>query len=388
MIGRICIFFILTLALAGRAAEPIAIGVSGPLSGGSAAMGLSMRQGVELAASEINAKGGVLGRPIKLVLRDDEGRNEVGIQVSQELIDKEHVVATVGFVNTGVALAAHRFYQEAEIPVISCGTTGTVVSKQFLPPDYEHNYVFRPGLYDSLQADKMVDEAVTRQHLTKLAILADSTNYGQLGRADLETVLSQRGIAPVAVEKFNIKDVDMTAQLLRAKQAGAQAILTYGIGPELGQIANGMAKLGWKPPMISSNPMGMSSFLEIAGANAEGGRMVQSFIPDSSIPRHKAFMEAIAKQYSGAPTGNPPVAAQCHDSLLVLAAAIAQAKSTKGDKIRDALETLDQPVEGVIRTYQRPFTPTDHDGFPPQLAVIGVYRNGVITYAHDEERPK
>ena len=73
----------------------------------------------------------------------------------------------------------------------------------------------------------IVDEAIVKRKLTKVAILADSTNYGQLGREDLERALDKKGIKPVAVEKFNIKDVDMTAQLLKAKQAGAQAILTY-----------------------------------------------------------------------------------------------------------------------------------------------------------------
>src|SRR5450432_1483820 len=90
------------------AADPIRIGVSGPFTGGSSPMGVSMRDGVKLATKEINAKGGILGRQIELVERDDEAKNERGVQVSQELISKEKVVATVGFINTGVALAAQR----------------------------------------------------------------------------------------------------------------------------------------------------------------------------------------------------------------------------------------------------------------------------------------
>ena len=375
-------------AVSAQNAEPILIGVSAAFTGGSAAMGLSARQGIEIAAKEINAKGGVLGRPLKLVERDDEGKNEVGVQVAQELIDKERVVATVGFVNTGVALAAQRFYEDARIPVMSCATTGTMVTRQFLPPDYEHNYVFRNGLYDSLQAGKMVEEAVERRKFTRLAILADSTNYGQLGRADLESALSAKGVVPVAVEKFNIKDIDMTAQLLRAKQAGAEAILTYGIGPELAQIANGMAKLGWKVPLIGSNPMGMTSFVEIAGYNAEGARMVQSFIPDASTPRRRAFLEAFRTDYNLERIGNPPSAAQCYDAFYLLAAALAQARSTDGGKIREALESLEQPVEGVIGTYRKPFTAGNHDAFDPSYALIGEVRGGVIVSAHESDRPR
>ena len=121
-----------TLALSGAtlafAAEPIYIGVSGPYTGGSAPMGVSMRDGVRLATEEINKAGGVLGRPLKLVERDDEAKNERGVQVAQELINKEHVVATLGYINTGVSLAAQRFYQEAKIPVINNVATGSIVT--------------------------------------------------------------------------------------------------------------------------------------------------------------------------------------------------------------------------------------------------------------------
>src|SRR3954467_9786229 len=228
-----------------RAADPIKIGLTGLYTGGSSSMGVSMRDGARLAAAEINKAGGVLGRPLLLVERDDEAKNEVGAQVAQELINKEKVVATLGFINTGVALAAQRFYQEAEIPVINNVATGTVITEQFKAPDYDSNYVFRNSANDTLQAGMMADEAIARG-FKKIAILADSTNYGQLGREDLEKALAAKSIKPVVVEKFNIKDVDMTAQLLKAKEAGADAILAYGIGPELGQVANGMAKLGWK----------------------------------------------------------------------------------------------------------------------------------------------
>jgi len=230
--------------LAASAAEPIKIGVDGPFTGGSSSMGVSMRDGVRMATDEINKAGGVLGRQIQLVERDDEAKNERGVQIAQELIDKEHVVALVGYINTGVALASERFFQDAKIPVMNNVATGSLITHQF--DDQPENYVFRNAAADAIQAPMIVDEAVVRRGFKKVAILADSTNYGQLGRADLQKALAAKGIKPVAEEKFNIKDVDMTPQLLKAKEAGAEAILTYGIGPELAQIANGMTKLGWK----------------------------------------------------------------------------------------------------------------------------------------------
>jgi branched-chain amino acid transport system substrate-binding protein len=152
---------LMSLALTSQAADPIKIGVSGPYTGGSAPMGVSMRDGVKLAVAEINAAGGVLGRQIQLVERDDEAKNERGVQIAQELINKEKVVATVGFINTGVALASQRFYQEAKIPVINNVATGSVITKQF--EKEKDNYIFRNSAADKIQAQMIVEEAVDKR---------------------------------------------------------------------------------------------------------------------------------------------------------------------------------------------------------------------------------
>jgi branched-chain amino acid transport system substrate-binding protein len=368
-----------------QAAEPIKVGLSGPFTGGSASMGVSMRDGVKLAVAEINASGGIMGRPIQLVERDDQGRNEVGVQIAQELINKEQVVATLGFINTGVAQAAERFYQEAEIPVINNVATGTILSRQFLPPEYKRNYVFRTSAADNIQSPMIVEEAVTRRGFKRPAILADSTNYGQLGRQDLEKALAAKGVKPVAEEKFNIGDTDMTAQLLRAKEANADVVLTYGIGPELAQIANGMEKLGWKVPLVGSWTLSMSSFIDNAGANGNGAIMPETFIEVPSTPKRKGFIDAYHKAFGGDRMPSPVSAAQGYDSVYLLKAAIEQAKSADGPKIQAALDNLNTKVEGVVTTYDHPFTPTDHEAITPNIPVMGVVQNGRVVPAHPEE---
>lgn len=363
------------------AADPIKIGVSGPFTGGSAPMGVSMRDGVKLAVTEINAAGGILGRQVQLIERDDEAKNERGVQVAQELINKEKVVATVGFINTGVALASQRFYQEAAIPVINNVATGTIITKQFAGPEHKNNYIFRTSANDVIQSGMIVEEAVTKRKYTKVAILADSTNYGQLGREDLEKTLEKKGMKAVATEKYNIKDVDMTAQLLKAKQAGAQVVLTYGIGPELAQIANGMEKLNWKVPMIGSWPLSMGNFLDNAGKNGDGTLMPQTFIQEPSTPKRKAFIEAYQKAYKVDRMPSAVSAAQGYDSVYLLAAAIKQAGTTEGPKVREALENLKDKVEGVVTTYNKPFSAEDHEAIKPGMPVIGEVKGGRVVLA-------
>ena len=373
------------LSGAAFAADPIKIGLSGPFTGGSSSMGVSMRDGVKLAVDEINKAGGVLGRQIALVERDDEAKNELGVQIAQELVNKENVVASVGFINTGVALAAQRFFQEAEIPVFNNVATGSVIAKQFVAPEHKANYVFRNAANDTIQSAMIADEAVKRQGFKKPAILADSTNYGQLGKTDLTTALAKSGITPVATEKFNIGDTDMTSQLLKAKEAGADVILTYAIGPELAQIANGMAKLGWKVPMIGSWTLSMASFIDTAGPNGDGAMMPQTFIQMPTTPKRKSFIEAYQKAYNVDRIPSPVSAAQGYDSIYLLAAAIKQAGGTDGRKIREALENLNEKVEGVVTTYDKPFSATDHEAITDNIPVFGLVKGGRVVPAHPED---
>ena len=372
---------VLSFGSIAAAADPIKIGVDGPFTGGSSSMGVSMRDGVRLAVTEINKAGGVLGRKIELIERDDEAKNERGVQIAQELINKEKVTAVVGYINTGVSLASQRFFQEAKIPVMNNVATGSIVTHQFdKDPD---NYVFRNAAPDNIQAPMIVEEAITRRGFKKVAILADSTNYGQLGREDLEKALKAKGITPVAEEKFNIKDVDMTAQLLKAKEAGAEVVLTYGIGPELAQIANGMTKLGWKVPMIGSWTLSMANFIDNAGPGGEGARMPQTFIQEASSPKRKAFIDDYLKTFK--PKNNridsPVSAAQGYDSIYLLAAAIKQANSTEGPKIREALENLNTKVDGVVMTYDKPFSKTNHEAISASIPVMGEVKNSRVVRA-------
>jgi len=385
------IFALTTAAMlsSGAYAADIKVGVIGPYTGGSSSMGVSMRDGVRLAAKEINAAGGINGNKIVLVERDDEAKNERGVQIAQEFINNEKVIATMGYINTGVALASQRFFQEAKIPVINNVATGTMITHQF--PNAAENYVFRTSAADDIQAPMIAKEAVEKRGLKKVAILADSTNYGQLGREDLEKALKKYGVTPVAEEKFNLGDVDMTSQLLKAKNAGAEVILTYAIGPELAQIANGMSKLGWKKPMIGSWTLSMASFIDTAGKNGNGATMPETFIQQpATTPKRKSFVEAYVKEFKpkNGIIASPVSAAQGYDSVYLLAAAIKQANSTEGPKLLEALQNLKAPVEGVVMTYNKPFTATNHEAITAVDVVMGVVENGRVEFLNAEDATK
>jgi len=359
--------------------EPIKIGVYGPYTGGSAGMGVSMRNGVRLAADEINASGGVLGRKIELVERDDEAKNERGGQIMQEFLEKEHVVAVLGPINTGVADAALRYPNEKKVPELINVSAGAKVNELFDVYGKE-NYVFRIAAGDLIQSEMIVSEAVETRKLRKPALLCDDTNYGQNGRAKMEKALEKHGVKPVYVGKFKIKDTDMTAQLQEARSAGADVLLVYGIGPELAAVSNSMERLGWRVPMIGSWTLSMSAFINNAGANGNGATMPQTFIESgASTPKQLAFLEAYWKRFNEKPIAVAVAAAQGYDSLYLIAMAIEQAGSTEGPKIKAALESLVKPYEGVTGRYAKPFSPTDHEAVKQANVMMGVVKSGVVT---------
>lgn len=371
------------LALAAPPATAIRIGVYGPFTGGSSPMGISMRDGIRLATGEINASGGVLGRQLQLVEYDDEANNQRGSQIAQRLIQTDRVVAAVGIANTGVALASQHYFQEARLPVMTAVATGSIITKQFLPPLHLENYVFRVSNHDALQAAMIVEDAVERRHFRRLAIIHDSTNYGQLGREDLERALAAKGLKPVAVERFNVGDVDMSRQLQHAREAGAEALLVYGIGPELATLANGRARLGWNVPLIGGWTLSMSNFIDNAGPNGEGTRMPLTFIAPGTTPAGQRFVDAYLRTFRVSRIAVPSAAAQGYDAMLLLAAAMRQAGSTDGPRIRAALENLKEKVEGVIQVYDHPFSPTDHETIDRlDVPVMGEVRSGQVVQAY------
>ena len=142
--------------------------------------------------------------------------------------------------------------------------------------------------------------------------------------------------------------------------------------------------------MIGSWTLSMGNYIDNAGKNGEGARMPQTFIQEPNTPKRKAFITAYLKAYNP-PNGripSPVSAAQGYDSTYLLAAAIKQAGSTDGVKIREALENLQQKVDGVITTYDHPYTHDDHEAITINMPVMGEVRGGHVVYAYDEDKNK
>jgi branched-chain amino acid transport system substrate-binding protein len=366
--------------------ETIKIGVSGPFTGGSAPMGESMRNGIRLAVNEINNIGGINGRKIELIERDDQAKPDVGAKIAEEFVQKK-VAAAIGIVNTGVGLASIDYYQKAKIPLMIAVSTGTVLTKKYAPPAASENYIFRVAPTLDLEAHVLSNE-LARKGIKKVAILADTTAYGDAG---LKAFQIQSRIAKLdltAEERFNVGDQDMSTQVGNAKNSGAQALVIWGIGPEMAVIAKNKEALHWKAPLLGSWTFSMANFIDNSGKAGEGALMPQTFIQDFGSTSKNSFQLDYKHAFNTEVIPSPMSAAQGYDGMHLLYLALRQARSTDGPKIKEAFETLRSRYPGVITNYNKPFSPEDHDAITENMLIMGKVKQGRVDYAYAEDQKR
>jgi branched-chain amino acid transport system substrate-binding protein len=358
-----------------------------------------MRDGAKLAIQAINAKGGVnvggTKQKIVVIERDDEGKNERGGLVAQELASMPDLTGVIGSVNTGVVVTGDKYLQEKGIPKIITPASGSYSMTQWSKARVPELSIFRLAAHDGIQAAMVVEEAI-KQHLTKVTILHDDTYYGVSGRDDLLEQIKAQGnrLATVSIEKFAIGDTDMTRQLMKARAGGAQAILIWGIAPEMAAVATGMQKIGLKVPLIGGWGLSISTFIDRAGKAGDGTLMPQTFIEDTTVPKATAFIAAYHTTYHVARIPSAVSAAQGYDAVLIFVAALEQAGSIDHRKVRDALEDLKTPVHGATATWNKPFSkwnPNDentHEAFRRPQVVMGKVKDGRIIFADSQDKAR
>lgn len=390
---RLICFFSLSLTafacsgIASAELSPIRIGIIGPITGKSSEdMGISIVGGARVFLSDVMQIGGILGRRVEIVERDDQAKPEVGVAMAKELVEKEKVVAVVGFGNTGVALQAAKVFQEAKVPLIVTGATGVAVTRSFMPPAYPVSYVFRTGTTDGLQPIVILNDLIDHRKIEKIAVLHDESPFGQFAKQNVLAELSRRKLSPLQVESFKVGDLDMTAQLQRIKLSGAQAIFLYCLAGDGATVVKLADKMQLKLPIVGPWTLSQQTFIDKAGASAEGVRTSVTFIENDLSPVSNQFSLSYRRINKVSIIPSPVAAAQTYDALRLLALAMYQAKSEDSTKVRDALEDLTtRTISTVVTRYAKPFSATDHEAVTPNMIFMGEIRNGKVVHAYKED---
>jgi branched-chain amino acid transport system substrate-binding protein len=373
----------LCLALPAAAQQrPVRIGFICPFTGGSADFGLSAKLGAELAVKEINEVGGYLGRPIELVARDDKADPEEGRRVSEALVLQEKVDFTVGFCNTGVAMRSLDVFQNQRHLLLVPVATGSAITAKY--PARE-SFVFRLSARDTLQAAFLVDELVKRG-ASRVALLADTTGYGEGGFNDVLGFLQARRLTPVYQARFDIGVKSLTEQMRAAKAAGADAVVAYTVGPEFAVLVQARAEAGLSAPLYGPWPASFRTVWVRTGGAAEGVMMVQTIIQDLSNERRSGFIARLRRQAGKERVDSLMAAAQSYDAIQLMLRVLFQ---TRGDTsalaLKAALEDLERPYAGVVTTHDKPFSVNDHDAFSINMIWLGVWRRGEIQFLHADD---
>jgi branched-chain amino acid transport system substrate-binding protein len=345
------------------AADTIKIGQVSALSGASAQSGEAITRGLQIAIDEINEAGGLLdGRMLELVQRDDESKPPKGLLAARELIFNEKAAALIGGIDSPVSMAIVPLANQEKVPFMGVWAAATNITRNNANP----NYVFRVSASDELVDVKLLDYAHKKFGATKIGLMLVNNPWGESNQAGLEAAdKANDDFEIVGIEKFETADVDMTAQLTRLKDAGAEAVVLVVTAPPGAQMMKSRERMGWQVPVVSHWGISGGRFPELAGATAGDAHFVQtySFFGEQK-PVGQKVLDTLKSKYSvSGPEDvfSPIGTANAYDAMHILAMGIEQAGSTDGDAIREALENLEGEYEGLIKTYQRPFSPDDHD---------------------------
>jgi len=351
----------LSLALPAAAQEPIRIGLVTALSGQSARAGEAITRGLTIAIDELNAAGGVLGRKFELLRRDDEATPAKGVIAARELVFKEKVAVLFGGLDTPVSIAIVPIMTEAKVPFMGPWAAGTPITKNGTNP----NYVFRVSAVDEIVDRAMLQYAQKNFSTKKPGLILVNNPWGESNEKGLRAAMDAKGVKPAGIEKFEGNDVDVVPQLTRLKAAGADTLFLVGnVGPSA-QVVKSLDRMGWKVPIVSHWGPAGGRFTELAGPSAPSVHFVQtySFFGDQRPIGAKVLKMLMAKysDIKGAGDVTPAVGvANAYDAMHLVALAISNASSTDGPKIREGFYRIGSH-EGLIKRYNKPFTPDNHD---------------------------
>lgn len=358
----------LSLLLGGCAPEkeaPLVVGGIFSISGPASYLGEPERNTLEMMVAEVNAKGGIKGRPVKAVIYDDEANVTKARLHAEKLITKDQALAIIGPSLTHTSMTVLEVTQKAQVPLISCAAGIGITA-----PAKERVWVFKTAQTDQMAVSRIF-QYLQKQGLTKVAILTVSTGFGISGKEQLEAQAPKYGLGIVGNEIFGEKDTDMTPQLTKIRGTDAQAVICWGTGPAPALVAKNMKQLGFTIPLIQSHGAASKKFIELAGDAADGiimpaGKLVvYKQLPDTD-PQKKVCQDydyMYRKKYN-APASS--FGGYAYDAFNILKMAIEKAGTDKA-KVRDAIEGTKNYV-GVSGIFN--MSPEDHNGLIPEAFVM------------------
>ena len=344
-------------ALSAFAADPIKIGSVLSVTGPAAFLGDPELKTLQMYVDDINKKGGVIGRPLQLVHYDDGSDASKANGFAKRLIEDDNVDVLVGGTTTGSTMSMVPIAEKANIPFISLAGAVVIIEPV-------KKWVFKMPHTDRMAAEKVFED-MKKRGISKVALLSESSGFGNSGKKETEGVAAKYGITLVANESYGPKDTDMSPQLTKIRTSpGVQAVFVFGLGQGPAIVTKNYKQLGLDLPLYHAHGVASDEFIKLAGPAAEGVRLPAAglLVADKLAANdpQKAVALAYSKAYSAQwKTEVSTFGGHAYDGLMVAVDAIKRANSTDKAKVRDAIEATKGYVGtgGVVN-----MSATDHMG--------------------------
>ncbi|MDB5037615.1 MAG: branched-chain amino acid transporter, amino acid-binding protein [Bacteriovoracaceae bacterium] len=319
----------------------IRIGEFGSMTGTEATFGISTHHGIELVIDEVNAKGGVNGKKLKLISLDDQGKSEEAQLAVQRMITQDKVHVILGEVASSRSLAAAPVAQRYKIPMISPSSTNPKVTEV-------GDYIFRVCFTDPFQGKIIAKFSAEDLKAKTAALLIDTKSDYSVGLAEFfKKTFGELGGKVIIEQNYVGGDIDFKGQLTAIKSKKPDIIVVPGYYTEAGLILKQARELGLNMPVLGGDGWDSPKLFEIAGKSANGSYISNHYSSEDKDPRVQAFVSSFKARFKEIPDG---LAVMGYDAALVLVDALKRAKSLSGPDLKDAIaQTKNFPaVTGLI----------------------------------------
>jgi len=361
-----------------QAEENLKVGLVAALSGQSAKSGEAITRGLTIAIDEINANGGILGRQVELLRRDDESNPNKGMLAARELIQNEDVAVLFGGLDTPVSLAIVPLANSMHFPFMGVWAAGTPITRN----GAEENYVFRVSAVDELVDEALVQYGIDQFDMERPGMILINNPWGESNELGFREALESRDMDWAGIERFESNDTDVVPQLSRLRDEGADALLMVANVSPSAQVVKSLDRMGWDVPIISHWGPAGGRFSELAGENADRVHFIQTFTFTEDGQGKGAEVLASLKdkfpEIQDLADVTPAVGiANAYDAMHLTALAIEEAGSTDGPAIRQGYYDIES-YEGLIKQYSSPFSPEQHDAVGAEDYVFTHFVDGRI----------
>lgn len=363
------LFAAVAVAAGAAQAQSVKVGVIQGLSGPPAIVdfGESYLQGIRAALKDHEAAGAKT--KIELQVYDDEANPQRAVALAQRLIQSDRAAVAMGTVSSGNVLAMAPIFQKAGVPLVAGPSIATNITAQFI--NEKPSYVFRCSMVERYQIDSMLDWGV--KNFKKIGLVHSTTGYGTFAAKEIQDGMKARGATLVAVEAAAPGVTDLTPQMVKMRDAGAELVLNFHESFEL--PFRPLPRLDYRPTFAGNWGLSSQKVLEIVGREAiEGTVMGQAL--DLSNPRAKAFDERMRREF-GAQYRWPVLAALGYDAGQIVFRAVERVGKADPAALRDAIEATDG-LQAISSTPAKPFSATDHECLDPEHVFLGVWKNGSV----------